>query len=305
MQSFGEAEIMIDSLIVGRARVQHLSALDSLGPRLGARIGIDLDPVNRSLYDGQPPPNPYSLTDLRGELRLGEKGPAIGTLEWVGAHHEVRAQPYPSESQIQLACDLDLWTLERLERQRAGGDVPLWIELWPRLEHAGGYLPGSIRGFPVRLPRGEWLRFLEDVGYGTYELLEIRIPAERDEVAHRAIDGIRAAQRSFWSGDHERALTECRKTVEALESLAPSGTLESLLSVPFHSKRAKSYAGIASRLKEITSAAVHDYGRDAAFARSEVRFLLRATAALVSLVLDIAPDATTPDDRESDRGDSS
>ena len=35
MQSIGEAEILIETTIVGKVRVQHLSALDALRPRIG------------------------------------------------------------------------------------------------------------------------------------------------------------------------------------------------------------------------------------------------------------------------------
>lgn len=102
---------------------------------------LELDAV--AVHSGQLPTDQYWLTDLGGDLRLREKGPSIGTVQWIGMRREVRALPYPSESQLQLACDLDPWTLERLEKHRDGQDLTLWIELWPRLEHPGGYLSAS------------------------------------------------------------------------------------------------------------------------------------------------------------------
>lgn len=295
MQSIGEAEILIETTIVGKVRVQHLSALDALRPRIGLLIWVDLNPINGSLHSGQPRTAEYWLTDLRGDLRLSEKGPSIAIVQWVGVHREVRALPYPSESQIQLACDLDPWTLERLETQRDGQDLAFWIELWPRLEHPGaGYLSASIRGFRLAVPRADWLRFLEAVGYGTYELLELRIPAGTPELAHRAIGGVQTAQRRLWAGDHEAALTECRKAIEALETLAPGGKLEALLAGPHHPDRATAYASIASKLKALASVAVHDYGREAVFSRAEIGFLIRTTASLASIVLEAAPEGAKP-----------
>jgi len=290
MQSIGETEILIESTIVGKVRVQHLTALDALRPRIGLLVGVDLNPIDGSFHSGQPRPDQYWLTDLGGDLRVSEKGPSIGIVQWIGAHREVRALPYPSESQLQLACDLDAWSLERLEAHRDGKDLGLWIELWPRLEHPGGYLSASIRGFRLAVPRADWLRLLEGVGYGTYELLELRIPDGNSDLAHRAIEGLRDAQRRLWAGDHGGALTECRKAVEALESLAPGGKLNELLAGPIHPERAKAYAGIASRLKAIASTAVHDYGREATFSRTEIGFLIRTTASLASLVLEAAPE---------------
>lgn len=290
MQSIGETEILIESTIVGKVRVQHLAALDALRPRMGLMVGVDLNPITGSLHSGQSRPDEYWLTDLGGDLRLSEKGPSIGIVQWIGMRREVRALPYPSESQLQLACDLDPWTLERLEKQRDGKDLALWIELWPRLEHPGGYLSASIRGFRLSVPRVDWLRFLEGVGYGTYELLELRIPDGSAALAHRAIDGIREAQRRHWAGDHAGALTECRKAIEALGELAPDRDLGKLLGGAHDARRGKHYSGIASKLKELASIAVHDYGREATFSRTEIGFLIRTTASLAALVLEAAPE---------------
>lgn len=291
MQSIGETEILIESTIVGKVRVQHLSALDALRPRLGLPIGMDLNPVSGSLYSGQTPPDQYWLTNLDGDLRLCEKGPSIGIVQWIGMRREIRALPYPSESQLQLACDLDPWTLERLEKQRDGKDLALWIELWPRLEHPGGYLSASIRGFRLSVPRSDWLRFLEGVGYGTHELIELRIPDGSGDLTHRAIEGIRQAQRRLWAGDHGSALTECRKAIEALAALDPGRDLGALLGRAHDARRGKLYSGISSKLKELANIAVHDYGRAATFSRTELGFLIRTTASLAALVLEAASEA--------------
>lgn len=292
MESIGEAEVQIETTIVGKVRVQHLSAVEALRPRISLRVGVDLNPIHGSLYSGQEPPKQYWLTDLGGDLRVSEKGPSIGILQWVGPHREVRALPYPSESQIQLVCDVDPWTLERMEALRAGQDLALWVDLWPRLEHPGGYLSASIRGFRLSVPRSDWLRFLDGVGYGTYELLELRIPDKGDELAHRSVEGIREAQRRLWAGDHGSALTECRKALEALETLSSGKGLEALLAGALHPERAKAYASIASKVKGVASLAVHDYGRSATFSRQEVSSLIRITASLASIVCEAAPDGS-------------
>jgi hypothetical protein len=289
MQSIGEAEILIESTIVGRVRVQYLSALDALRPRIGLRVGIDLNHIHGTLYSGQERPDQFWLADLSGDLRVSEKGPSIGILQWLGPNREVRALPYPSESQIQLACDLDPWTLERLEALRGGEDFALWVELWPRLEHPHGFLSASIRGFHLAVRRTDWLRFLGDIGYGTYELIELRIPDGNADLAHRAIDGIRDAQRRLWAGDHVGALTECRKAIEALQALAPDRDLSAFLERAHDPRRGKLYSAVASKLKDLSSIAVHDYGRQATFSRAEIGFAIRTTASLASIVLEVIP----------------
>ena len=95
MQSIGEEEILIETTIVGKIRVQHLSALAALRPRIGLRVGVDLNPISSSLYPGKPPPSEYWLTDLAGDLQLAEKGPSIGAVRWVGTRSAVPALPYP------------------------------------------------------------------------------------------------------------------------------------------------------------------------------------------------------------------
>lgn len=118
MKSFGEEEIHIGNLRAGKVRVSQISALDALHPRIGVLVGVSLHRIQDPLYSGQAASGEFRLTDLGGDLRLSEKGPSIGLLHWIGPHNEVRAQPHPSETQIQLACDVDLWTLERVEKQR-------------------------------------------------------------------------------------------------------------------------------------------------------------------------------------------
>ena len=52
MQSIGETEILIEATIVGKVRVQNVSALAALQPRIGLVVGMDLDPIHGSLHSG-------------------------------------------------------------------------------------------------------------------------------------------------------------------------------------------------------------------------------------------------------------
>ena len=85
MQSIGETEILIEATIVGKVRVQNVSALAALQPRIGLVVGVDLDPIHGSLHSGQARPDQYWLTELRGDLRLSDKGPSIGIVHWISA----------------------------------------------------------------------------------------------------------------------------------------------------------------------------------------------------------------------------
>lgn len=47
-------------------------------------------------------------------------------------------------------------------------------------------------------------------------------------------------------------------------------------------------------MQSIASLAVHDYGREATFSRTEIGFLIRSTASLAALVLDSASKPPEP-----------
>ena len=53
MQSIGETEILIEATIVGKVRVQKISALAALHLRIGLVVGVDLNPIDGSLHSGK------------------------------------------------------------------------------------------------------------------------------------------------------------------------------------------------------------------------------------------------------------
>ena len=91
MQSIGETEILIEATIVGKVRVQKISALAALHPRIGLVVGVDLNPIHGSLHLGKARPDEYWLTELRGNLYLSENGPSIGSV------HRIRIRPRDGE----------------------------------------------------------------------------------------------------------------------------------------------------------------------------------------------------------------
>ena len=140
------------------------------------------------------------------------------------------------------------------------------------------------------MARVEWLQFLEGVGYGTYELMELRIPKENAELTHRSIDGIREAQHRLWLGDHGGALAEARKVIEALESLAPDKKLEALsrgttlpARRPTPGLRRTSSKSLA---QPSTTTAAAKFSR-----ATKSPFVIRTVASLAGVVLDVAHEA--------------
>lgn len=292
MPSLGEARVMMEATIVGRARVGALHPLPALRPRLGLQVYFDLDPVRDALHSGQKVEE-YRLTDLSGDLRLKERGPAIGFLHWLGPRSDVRALPYPSESQLELACELDLHTLERLEAERDGGELRLSLLLQPRLEHVGGFLRATVDPITLAVPRDEWIRCLEGVGYGRYDIFELRLPLLYGDEVRRAADALRGAQQALTAGAYAESLSKVRFVLEALERVGGKG-LAKLLPMT-DPKRAEHYGALFSRLKQLSNIPHHGFGQQVAFLRAEARLAVRTAAGLLELVSALAQAAEEAD----------
>lgn len=285
----------MESTIAGHVRIGALHARKALRPTLSLHAYVDLDPVGDTLYSGTKVEN-YRMTDLRGEISL-RGGPIIGQLCWVGARADVRANDFHSESQLELACELDPWTLERLENLRGGDELVFSLELVPRLEHDAGFIPARIEPVHVSVPKEEWLRFLEAVGYGSYELIELRVPLDAGDEVRDAAEALRDAQAALHAGAPEEALSRVRFILEALEDVArrhapdgaqepakPRAWLREFLEARTDEKRAGYFAGIHSRLKSLSALRHHHHGQGVRFSVAEARLSVRTAASLLEVV---------------------
>src|SRR5262249_41655241 len=120
------------------------------------------------------------------------------------------------EDQLELACDLDPWRLQALEDSRAGGTPVFWVQIWPVLFMSGRKMHTKVGPFRVEVPRDRWLAFLEGAEYGSFEVLEVRIPRDRQIVFQRAVEHLREARRKLSGGQFDDAVGYCRKAIEAL-----------------------------------------------------------------------------------------
>lgn len=293
MASFGERELMVNARICGSLRVLNLSALPALYPRLGLMIGCTLIEIDEPTHMGGPLKD-LELVGLSGELRLQEHGPALGFLQWVG-NNRCQSSPYASEDQLQLACDLDPWRLEQIEKARNGAAPVFWLQLWPLILMAGRRVHATVHPIRAEIPRDRWLDFLEGAGYGSFEVLEIRIPSERKEAFQRAVGHLRDARRQLNEGHFDDAVLRCRKAIEALlgDAGLPSKAeeLAQALSERVSSKRADAYGTILSKVKHVASLGQHDLGESTPFTRAEARFVLRTTEDLCALLGDLLAQA--------------
>jgi hypothetical protein len=256
-------------------------------------IGCTLSEVNESMRGLGGPLRDLELVALSGELRVQEQGPAVGFLQWVGHNHRCQSAPSSSEYQLQLACDMDPWRLERIEHDRNGVAPVLWLQLWPVILMAGRRVHATVPPIRMEIPRDRWLEFLDGAGYGSFGVLEIRIPPERKENVQRSLGHLRDARRQLNEGHFDDVVGCSRKAIEAMigdtELPSKAEDLAQALSGRVPGKRAEAYAAILSKLKHVAALGLHDLGTAEPFTRAEARFVLQTTEDLCAFIGEIAP----------------
>ncbi len=278
MPSVGELQLLIDSRIAGGFRVETLRSLGGLYPRLGVDLEVTLEPLESG--------EPYQLTDLSGELRIEQGGPVMGRLHWYGPPWlDVPSKPRAAGMRVTLACDLHHGVLDRFEAQRSGAAPRFWIDLWPRLDlERGGFVRSWIRGTQLAVPREQWLRVLEDIGFGLYESIEIYIPRDFPEGMRGAVEAFRAARKHLERGDWREALGRARYVVDRLEQVARP-KLPAFLKAEL-GKQGEHWSKIASSFKDLTSLAHHAHGESAEVTPADARGAVQTALVMIDLVSD-------------------
>ncbi len=288
MPSLGEISISVNNLHDAvKISIQDIIAAPAIYPRLLLNIGIILAETK----DGASYPlKDYELIDLEGELRLSENNATIGTIRWSGQRHQHKSSTVPREHRTNLFCDLDPWRIEQIEQHRDGREPTFWIQLWPTL--AGGDYFTNIQTWPTRItiPRDKWIKILEGIGYGDFEIVEITRGEIDKELYSRAISHLKEAEDRLNHGDYDGCLVDCRKAIEAMVKATPKGegkqveAFKAVLVEQLGANRAEYLTGIISRVKEWTNVAAHSQGQPVEYTRSEAVFILNSTINLLHLI---------------------
>ncbi len=295
MPSFGEADVIVNSTIVGKVRVNALYAGSTLYPRLCLRIGVGLRDVAPNAIQGVQSLQGYAMTDLHGELRLGESSDVIGSMSWSGERCPVRSSSTGYETAVVCGCDLDYARLELIERRRDGTAPTFALTLWPVLVSASEQLNCQVSSLSLQVPREVWLEFVRAASGGEFDVLEFQYgPGER-EYFKRGLALVRAAREKVRDGAYDEAVGLCRKVLEAAAQEYEPGRgtepLKRLFERVAGEKRGGEYAGIVSKLKQLAVDAHHAFGEPIAYSRGEAQFIVRVTAATLSLAANFAANA--------------
>ncbi len=286
--SFGEGDITIGNLLVGKFRVLDVFAAPAIYPRLGIRLGCSLHDNPKSQFGTDRPVEAFEVRDLAGELRLSEHADTVGTLLWAGPHRHVRSSAYGQENELNTVCDLDAGRIERLEQHRDGGEQVLWVVLWATMHDHMGFLDSSVRPFRIQIPRDRWLSVIEQIRKQRIAIVEVTFSEAEAARFQRAADHLREAHNRVDRGDYSEAVACCRRVLESLTSqLDIENTTDGVrhfLETRTDPRLAEQYAGLVTRIKNLANLAVHHTGEPVEYSRAGARFVVGITEQVVVLV---------------------
>jgi len=288
MSSFGEKELIVNSRIVGRIRILGIYAGQAVFPRLTFRLGVSLQDTPTELFAPGRPIQAYEIRDMRGELRLEENAKALGLIHWAGSRRYVRSSAGAYENQVEVVCDLDWIRIETFEDHRAGSEPVLWVALWPSLVDAHGFLDCDIGPIKAAVPRDNWLQVLSALTDSRREVLEVQRPVLESPDFDAAIGHLKESRTRVGRGDYDEAIAACRRaiesTVKALDVPSKPGAIEQALAAVTDDKRAKAYAGVVAKLKELANFTIHRHEAPGRYTRTEALFVVGATEHTIALL---------------------
>src|SRR5438034_1120733 len=176
MSSVGEADVPVNSRIVGKVRVLRLSADSAIYPRLVVETGFTLYDDPEAQFAAGVPATGYQVIDVTGELRLADHGSCVAPVYWSAADRNLQPHtPRPYEQQVRLVADLDPWRLARIEAMRGPNAPVFFLALWLGFVTANGqHYRDKVVAFRLDVPREQWLQFLAAVHHDEFEIIEVR-----------------------------------------------------------------------------------------------------------------------------------
>jgi len=167
----------------------------------------------------------------------------LGTIDVIFDHIEMNIK---EEQDIYPEIELDYRKLDLLEEKRKG---PMYLELLINL--LGIYLRPKEQGFEsleeafqsrglrverisvnspnltgIMVPQSTWVEVLEGLDYGKFILVELPLPTLKQGVSiDDAIKHFINAKASFMEGNWSEVLTNCRKSLDSLNSAIETGAV--------------------------------------------------------------------------------
>ncbi|MDB5801743.1 MAG: hypothetical protein JWL63_2682 [Rhodocyclales bacterium] len=182
-------------------------------------------------------------------------------------------------------------TIEGIEVMRGGGDISLSLKIQGLISRAEAVQ--QIRDeVTCTIGQSDWLRFLNECGYGRSMLFEIPLPSKLDAAPSTTQEALLRAREQFLQGHYQESIGTCRRVLESLtHELDQSSELETVKRASREERQSMSITGreLAMRLAAINySHPAHhaDHrGSDTSFDRLDASMLLGVTASLAATAL--------------------
>ena len=290
MTRLGQGDLILRNHRVGQIWVSEVEADQAFQPRLLLQAGCQLQDVparSRPNRPAQKALTGFRIATLGGQLRWeSESGPVIGDLSFPMKLEHTQSYAYLVEGLFTMCCDIPLQVLKRLEDKRGGMAVILWMDLAGSWAIDGSIEPILQNPWRITVPTAMWDKFLVDMDYGDYDVLEVRRVLTEGGDLQAAVDQLRAA-RVLVQTDPVEAVGKCRQVIECLvKALKGQGFkgIAGYLEECTDARRGEEYGNIVFAIKRLTSMPHHIYAEDSRFAHPEARALVRLCEALVGIV---------------------
>lgn len=167
---------------------------------------------------------PFDLREIRAYVTaivMPKSTPKyIGPMWRYGRAHAVRCTSEHEYAAFGLEFQLTPQRVQELEDLREGGSIQFQIEIW------GVAVSDAGDRFPVHdlishlVSQSEWVNLLGRLGHGKTVLLEVGLPTDKATAEYKlVVDHLERAIANRGRGDWEGVVVECRKALEALDTV--------------------------------------------------------------------------------------
>jgi hypothetical protein len=215
------AQVVFGGSVVGRIAFESEHVHSTGGPdfpRLHLAITIAVT-ARTTVANNIPTIWPTTWISLAGDLRLSQDKVISSFRDDVGLYAE--SQQKESATQVHLALPITLLDVYHIEQTRSDNfQAALWFR--PLLGFHGKskgvqwFETATVQPMGFTIPKSRWLGLLEQIGYGRFEMFEVRIGDVARNELNQAVGQLRKAKEHLVSGEWNTAVAHCRIALEAI-----------------------------------------------------------------------------------------
>lgn len=126
----------------------------------------------------------------------------------------IHGQSYPQDTHFMLELPLSAEMLQGLERHRNGGDMDFAMDMYGTVTNTGRSDSGHDR-VRATIKQGDWVKALEEMGYGTSIIFELPISLSQTPGAKSIAAALKSARSHLYDGNYRAVVSDCRVMLEA------------------------------------------------------------------------------------------